>query len=158
MGSFFERMLEPVLKVPFICSSDAGMDNRAVTTPNTLVARWQIRGLIAALCCALLVLGAVGPQPAWGGDRGDHERARAAVRTGEILPLATLLERLQRTHPGQVLELELEREDGRWIYEIKLLQADGQLLKLALDARTAQVLEVKRKGRSDSGRVQGPSR
>ena len=54
-----------------------------------------------------------------------------------MLPLPTLLERLQRTHPGQVLELELERDDGRWIYEVKLLQADGQLLKLELDAGTA---------------------
>ena len=56
-----------------------------------------------------------------------------------------LLERLRRTHPGQVLELELERDDGRWIYEVKLLQANGQLLKLEVDAATAQVLEVKRK-------------
>lgn len=47
--------------------------------------------------------------------------------------------------PGQVLDLELEHEQGRWIYEIKLLQPDGQLLKLEVDARTAQVLQVKRK-------------
>lgn len=73
-----------------------------------------------------------------------------------MLPLPTLLERLRRTHPGQVLELELERDDGRWIYEVKLLQANGQLLKLDVDAATAQVLQVKRKeGRKaerDSGR------
>lgn len=93
------------------------------------------------------VLGVVGTAvvPASAGD-GDHERARAAVEAGEVLPLATVLERLRQFHPGQVLEVELERDDGRWIYEIKLLQADGQLLKLALDARTAQTVEVKRKG------------
>ena len=50
----------------------------------------------------------------------------------------------------QVLELELEREDGRWIYEVKLLQADGQLLKLDLDARTAEVLSVKRRRGANS--------
>ena len=82
---------------------------------------------------------------AWGSDSRDHERARAAVEAGQVLPLPTLLERLRRTHPGQVLELELEREDGRWIYEVKLLQANGQLLKLDVDAATAQVLQVKRK-------------
>ena len=86
------------------------------------------------------------------GDHDDHDRARAAVQAGQVLPLATLLQRLERSHPGQVLELELERDDGRWIYEIKLLQADGQLLKLELDAGTAQVLKVKRKdGRKDRG-------
>lgn len=79
------------------------------------------------------------------GERGDHERARAAVQAGEVLPLPTVLERLQRSHPGQVLALELDQEDGRWIYEIKLLQTDGQLLKLDLDARTAEVLTIQRR-------------
>lgn len=85
-------------------------------------------------------------------DSRDHERARAAVEAGQILPLPALLERLRRTHPGQVLELELERENGRWIYEVKLLQANGQLLKLELDAATAQVLQAKRKGMSKGER------
>lgn len=36
-----------------------------------------------------------------------------------MLPLPTVLERLQRKVPGQVLEVELEQERERWIYEIK---------------------------------------
>jgi uncharacterized membrane protein YkoI len=79
-------------------------------------------------------------------DDGDHERARAAVRSGEVLPLPELLSRLQPAWPGQVLELELEREDGRWIYELKLLQPGGQVVKLDVDARTAAVLKQRRKG------------
>lgn len=82
----------------------------------------------------------------------DHDRARAAVQAGEVLPWPTVFDRLQRTHPGQVLDLELEREDGRWIYEVRLLQADGRLLKLEVDARTAEVIEVRRKGRHDRSR------
>ena len=87
-------------------------------------------------------------------DRDDHDRARAAVLAGEVLPLQTLLERLRRSRPGQVLELELEREDGRWVYEIRLLQPDGQLVKLDVDAATAEVLNAKRrdKPRSDDRR------
>jgi uncharacterized membrane protein YkoI len=79
-------------------------------------------------------------------DDGDHERARAAVRAGEVLPLSVLLNRLQPAWPGQVLELELEHEDGRWIYEVKLLQPGGQVVKLDVDARTATVLKHRRKG------------
>lgn len=109
------------------------------------------RTLLAGLLLAGLAL-----QAAWADGRDDrrenrhhdHERARAAVQAGEVLPLPVLLERLQRSHPGRVLELELEREDGLWVYEVKLLQADGQLLKLELDARTADVLKIKRKRRS----------
>ena len=98
----------------------------------------------SALLLTTLVLAAAWPT-ARADDRRDHERARAAVQAGEVLPLPTVLERLQRSHPGQVLELELERDDGLWVYEFKLLQPDGQLLKLKVDARTAQVLSAKRR-------------
>ena len=70
----------------------------------------------------------------------DHNRARAAVQSGQILPLKAVLERLERDHPGQVLEIELDEEKGRWVYEVRLLQADGKLVKLELDAATADVL------------------
>ncbi len=72
------------------------------------------------------------------GDHGhdrDHDRARRAVQAGEVLPLQEVLSRLARRQPGQVLEVELERESGRWVYEIKLLQPDGRLRKLQVDAR-----------------------
>lgn len=76
----------------------------------------------------------------------EQDRARAAVQAGNVLPLKALLERLEREHPGQVLEVELEQDDGRWIYEIKLLQPGGRLVKLELDATSGTVLQ--RKGRA----------
>ena len=94
---------------------------------------------------AALLFGALG-LPAWASDRDrdrDHERARQAVQGGQVLPLRTVLERLEREQPGQVLEVELEQDDGVWIYEVKLLRAGGQLVKLKLDARTAALLESK---------------
>jgi uncharacterized membrane protein YkoI len=112
----------------------------------------------AALAFVLLLLGLCAPVAAREGAKDDHERARAAVQAGEILPLPVLLERLQRTYPGQVLELELEREDGRWIYEVRLLQPNGQLLRLELDARTAQVLEGRRRHEGYAGPAREPAR
>lgn len=103
------------------------------------------RQALARVALAIALSTGLAPSSAWPRDSDDHDRARAAVQAGEVLPLGQVIERLQRTHPGQVLELELDRENGRWIYEVKLLQADGQLLKLELDARTGEVLEVKRK-------------
>jgi len=108
--------------------------------------------LLALLLCARM------SGAAWADGRDDHERARAAVQAGEVMSLTALLERLQRTHPGQVLELELDRQDGRWIYEVKLLQPDGRLLKLELDARTAQVLEARRKDERSTPRQKDPPR
>lgn len=76
----------------------------------------------------------------------DHEKARAALVAGEIQPLPKILESVAREHPGDVMEIELEREHGRWIYELKILQTDGKLLKLDVDARDATVIG-KREGR-----------
>ncbi|MCL4182009.1 MAG: PepSY domain-containing protein [Burkholderiaceae bacterium] len=75
----------------------------------------------------------------------DHDRARRALQAGEILPLHAVLERVAREHPGQVLEVELEREDGAWVYELKLLRSDGALLKLELDARSGALLRSRQK-------------
>ena len=149
MEPFFVELREPSLKGSFIHGSDSLADNPAVKVlrPTSHDRRhgesWR-RARPKIALAALLLAGLAQPS-AWGSDSRDHERARAAVEAGQVLPLPTLLERLRRTHPGQVLELELEREDGRWIYEVKLLQANGQLLKLDVDAATAQVLQVKRK-------------
>jgi uncharacterized membrane protein YkoI len=102
-----------------------------------------------AIGVVMLCIGALAMAPAWsdGKGKGDHERARQAVKAGEVMPLPALLERLQRTHPGQVLEIELEQEKGRWIYEVKLLQGGGGLSKLELDARTGEVLSSRSRSR-----------
>ena len=158
MQAFFERALEARLKRVFICGSAGAPDNRRMQAPHRSAAKPGSaapgRCLRAALA-GLLSFGLIWPRARSGGpderERGrDHDRARTAVQAGEALPLNAVLERLQRTHPGRVLEVELERDDGRWVYEIKLLQPDGGLLKLELDARTAQVLEVKRRDKRKS--------
>ncbi len=77
----------------------------------------------------------------------DHERARAALVAGEIQPLPKILERVSAQHPGHVLEVELDREHDRWIYEFKILQSDGSILKLAVDARDATVLRSRERKR-----------
>lgn len=121
----------------------AGMPTRA-PTPGS--ARLPLLPLLALLLG--LGLGLACPMAQAGRD-GDHDRARAAVQAGEVMPLPAVLERLKRSHPGQVLELELEREDGRWVYEFKLLAPDGGLLKLQLDARTGAVLAERRRDRGE---------
>lgn len=92
-----------------------------------------------------------GGAAAWARGEDDHERAQQAVQAGQVLPLRTVLERLEREHPGQVLEVELEHDGERWLYEIKLLQADGRLFKLLLDARTAEVLRSKSRDHNGGG-------
>lgn len=44
--------------------------------------------------------------------------------------------------PGEVLETELEREDGMQVYEIEILGADGVEMEVEINAATGEILEV----------------
>lgn len=77
-------------------------------------------------------------------DRDDHDRARRALEAGEILPLSEILKAAETARPGRVIELELDRDDGRWIYELELVTPDGQLYEMEIDAATGTVLAQER--------------
>lgn len=102
--------------------------------------RW--RRLTVALLAALL---AGGSGAGIAGD--DHDRARQALEAGEVLPLRTILERVERDYTGQVIDVELEREREqgveRWIYELKILRSGGSLIKLKVDARDGSIIGSK---------------
>jgi uncharacterized membrane protein YkoI len=72
----------------------------------------------------------------------DHDRAREAVRRGEAAPLAEILPAVEARLGARVIEVELEREDGRLIYEFELIGPDGRLIDAEVDARTGAVLDV----------------
>lgn len=88
--------------------------------------------------------------PSAADDAHDHDRARQALEAGEVLPLRTILERVEREYPGQVIDVELEHKrrhgDERWVYEIKLLRSGGSLIKLKVDARDGTVIDAKSRG------------
>lgn len=77
-------------------------------------------------------------------DEDDHARAREALERGEILPLLTILQRATGHQPGEVIEVELERDDGRWLYELKLLTPEGVLMEMELDAASGALIELER--------------
>jgi uncharacterized membrane protein YkoI len=77
------------------------------------------------------------------GKKSDHIEARELLRRGEIVPLAQILEVVGHRVPGDVIEVELERDDGVWEYKVKVLTATGRVRKLTLDARNGAVLKIK---------------
>lgn len=74
------------------------------------------------------------------------ERAFNALKAGEILQLSRILQEVHRDFSGDVIEVELDRSDGRWVYEIKLLSAQGAVIELDYDARDARLLKTKGSG------------
>jgi uncharacterized membrane protein YkoI len=71
----------------------------------------------------------------------DQDEARRLRESGDILPLTEILNVARTTHPGRIIEVELERERGHYIYEIELLDEDGQVLELKYDAASGVLLE-----------------
>ncbi|HUW24936.1 MAG TPA: PepSY domain-containing protein [Gallionella sp.] len=101
----------------------------------------------AVLVLALLCAGSI-----QAGDAHDQDRARQALEAGEILPLRTILEKIERDYPGQVMEVDLERKESRWIYEVKVLRMGGTLIKLKYDARDGALLGAKTREEKDQHR------
>ena len=109
----------------------------------------QMRGGLrkrAIMAAAALVLVLLAPGAGARDDDRDHDRARAALQAGEIRPLSEILAAAAREFPGEVLEVELEREHGQWIYEMKVLGKGGAVLKLQYDARDATLLRARGPG------------
>jgi len=94
---------------------------------------------------ALCLLGAGPVLHAEEGGHGDHELARQALEQGRVLPLRAVLEKIERDYQGQALKVEFEQDGGRFFYEIRLLQSDGRIVKLKVDAVDGKVLEIQRK-------------
>ncbi|CAN5649075.1 hypothetical protein BH11PSE7_BH11PSE7_37920 [soil metagenome] len=120
-------------RVPSFNHSSVTTAHNAVCAARRIAAAWRWAGVA-------LVLAAVALPPARAGDDGGQERARQAVASGQILPLDEVLERVQKSYPGKVMEVEFEGKHGLWIYEVRLLQANGRLIKLKLNAKTAEVI------------------
>jgi uncharacterized membrane protein YkoI len=105
---------------------------------NKLVKR---RSLFRLLTPVMMLAGIV-PTPTWASDN-DHERARAALEAGQIRPLADILSEVEHRYIGRVIESDLDHEDGRWVYEFKLLPPTGRIFKLEVDATSGAVLRSK---------------
>ncbi|MEX0959044.1 MAG: PepSY domain-containing protein [Burkholderiales bacterium] len=94
---------------------------------------------------ALLALSALlftGTPPVLAGE--NQEAARRLREIGEILPLETIMDKARGYRNGDVIEIELEREDWGYKYEFEILDSSGQVWELELNATTGELIELKR--------------
>ncbi len=71
----------------------------------------------------------------------DADRARQALEKGEIRPLDEILRAAREAVPGDVVSVDLKRDDGRWRYKLRILGADGKRRTVKVDAGTARILD-----------------
>jgi uncharacterized membrane protein YkoI len=93
---------------------------------------------------AMLALVPLAPELAaaddWEDSNTSHDRARRAVSGGEIIPIEQLISGISRQLPGDIVAVELEREDIGWVYELKILASDGRLHEVYVDAYSGRVV------------------
>ena len=100
----------------------------------------KLPSVIAALLSALLLAAAAAPVAA----DDDHITARKLRESGEIMPLEKIIERARAEKPGEVLETELDRKNGRYVYEVEIVDEAGQVWEIKLDAGTGALIKMER--------------
>ena len=96
------------------------------------------RILTLLVICTLLMSG-----PAFA-QNSDQARARSATQSGDALPYSQIRERVQRDHPGKVLDAELNRDR----YKVRVLDDQGSVTDVTVDARTGEPMDVEGGGGS----------
>ena len=105
------------------------------------------RSLVSAAILIALCAGQFGGASAYGREKEheehDEDRARAAVQSGEVLPLEQVLAQLKGGVTGEISSIELEKEDGIWVYEFKVISPQGRMMEVSVDAKTGKLIGKK---------------
>jgi uncharacterized membrane protein YkoI len=72
----------------------------------------------------------------------DHNAARQALRNGQVRQLVEILEQLRTELNGEVIEVQFKaRKKGvPFIYEFKVLNPNGRVSEVTVDAATAKII------------------
>ena len=56
-------------------------------------------------------------------------RLAARSRRGEIRPLMDILNEIRSKVPGEIIGVEIEQKNGRWVYEFRAIDSKGRLFE-----------------------------
>ena len=74
----------------------------------------------------------------------DQDKAMAAVRRGDIVPLASVLKTVEKSVPGDVLNVDLSHDVvGSWNYKITVLTPQGYYRDVNVDAGSNNVTSIR---------------
>lgn len=84
---------------------------------------------------ALVVAG-----PLWADNKMSQEEIRSLKESGAIRPLEEILAASKTVRPGRVMEVELEKKNDTYIYEIVIADEDGAVWELKFNAKDASLI------------------
>ena len=78
-----------------------------------------------------------------GGEHGPKKRPPGINLQGRpVIELGLAIEKATQLVPGDVLKVELESEDNRYLYEVKVLAENGRVREIKLDAEDGSLIEI----------------
>ncbi len=87
--------------------------------------------------------------PTMADDDDDWRQLHDEVQAGRIKPLSEILDNLARNYIGQVIDVDIDDDDGERVYEIELLGPQGQVVEFEVDAVTGELIGIE--GRNING-------
>ncbi|MGQ2965052.1 PepSY domain-containing protein [Methylophilus sp.] len=103
---------------------------------STSARRWLL-----AACLALGVAASGWLMPLAGSGESPASAGQLSAK-GQILSLEKISKLARSYKAGEILEVELEKKHGRYIYEVEILDTRSQVWELKLDAKTGQLLKM----------------
>ena len=95
--------------------------------------------LSALLLAAALGFGAAAPVPALADGCLSQSEVRAAVQSGQAIPLSSVIGQIRATVSGEILSSPMLCDyGGRLVYLVNVL-AGGQVTRLQVDAQTGSI-------------------
>lgn len=98
-----------------------------------------IKSIVMALLAVSVFTGGNAPALA---DDVDLVQVRKLQASGAILSFEKIAELARAIKPGDILETELEKRQGRYVYEVEILDAKGVVWELKLNARTGELIKL----------------
>jgi uncharacterized membrane protein YkoI len=77
----------------------------------------------------------------WRDDDHSYDKARRAVERGDALPVTEVMRHLRANVHGDIVATEYEFEFDRWVYEFKVVDGQGRLRKVHVDAATGAMID-----------------
>ena len=72
----------------------------------------------------------------------DQKGAREAVERGDVKEYTELKRTINNQFKGRIIRVELDKRWRRWFYELRLLEDDGRVIEIEVDANNLQILEI----------------
>lgn len=75
-------------------------------------------------------------------DLPSHSDLSQLVKEGRIRPLAVLKAQVLAKLPGELIDVRVGRDDGRIIYEFRILRSSGRVTEVEVEAASGRIVEV----------------